>query len=206
MFLSDLLPDLTMEVPNLTDVQGMRALGRAARRFYSDTLLWQDRRTYSLAEGATAIRLRLPIEECTLKTVNRVYFEGEELRPITEQEYVSNLDSAYSDHPIGFIPSTDGLALLIAPPPRVRQDNSYAVNAIYIPTIEADELPLDMHSEFEPAYVAGALAYLYATGTFLNPALADVNEGRYQEYVIQAQNKRDRLYEGYAKTVSYGGL
>ena len=206
MFLSDLLPDLTMEVPNLTDVQGMRALGRAARRFYSDTLLWQDRRTYSLAEGTTAIRLLLPIEECTLKTVNRVYFEGRELPPFTEEELLSVSREAHSDRPAGFYVSMNGATLLVAPPALHRQDNSYDINAVFVPTVDADELPLDMHSEFEPAYIAAALANLYSTGAFLNPALADVNEGRYQEYVIQAMNKRDQLYQGYAKTVSYGGL
>ena len=44
MFISDLVPDLVMEVPNLTDVQAMRALQRSIRRFYSESLLWRDRR------------------------------------------------------------------------------------------------------------------------------------------------------------------
>lgn len=206
MFLSDLMPDLTMEVVNLTDVQAMRALAKAARRFYSDTLLWQVRRTYSLAEGTSAIRLSLPIEECTLKSINRVYFEGSELRCLNEEEYLLNSRAASSNYPTGFYPSLDGASLLVAPAARLRQDNAYDINAILIPTLDADELPLDMHSEFESAYVAAALAQLYGTALFVNPGLADYNEAKYQAYVTQGVNKRDGLYEGYANTVAYGGL
>lgn len=206
MFLSDLMPDLTMEVPNLTDVQAMRALTKAARRFYSDTLLWQVLRTYSLAENTNVLRMSKPIEECTIKVVNRVYFEGEELRPLNEEEYLSMSREASSNRPVGFYANLDGESMLIAPIARLRQDNAYAVNVVLIPTLDADELPLDMHSEFEPAYIAAALAQLYGTGNFVNPGLADYNESKYQALVTQAINKRDGLYQGYANTVGYGGL
>ena len=45
MFLSEFVPDLLMEVPNLTDVQAMRYLQRSARRFYTESLLWEERRS-----------------------------------------------------------------------------------------------------------------------------------------------------------------
>lgn len=206
MFLSELVPDLVMEVPNLTDTRAMRALQQSARRFYSESLLWQYRRTYSVAEGASAVRFILPIEECSIIAVKRAYFEGRELPVFREPEYLERSKAGAAMQPDGYFPNLTGASAFIVPAAQYRQDNSYDFTLILAPTLEADELPLDAYSQFEDAYVAGALARLYGSALFLNPALADLNEGRFQDGVIRAQNVRDDLHAGPAKVVGYGGL
>ena len=95
---------------------------------------------------------------------------------------------------------------LVAPAASVRQDNSYDFTLILAPTLDADELPLDAYSQFDDAYIAGALAAIYSSNLFLNPPLADINEQKFAAGVLRAQNTRDNLYSGPAKVVGYGGL
>lgn len=206
MFLSELVPDLLMEVPNLTDVQAMRAIQRAARRFYSETLLWEEQRTYSVSEGTSVVRFLLPIDECSIIAVKRAYFEGDELLPMREPEFMQATELPAAPQPLGYLPKLSDMTALVAPIASVRQDNSYDFTLILAPSMDADELPLDAYSQFEDAYVAGALSKLYASSLFLNPALADLNEGRFNDFVTRAVNLRDNLYTGPAKVVGYGGL
>lgn len=206
MFISDLVPDLVMEVPNLTDVQAMRALQRSIRRFYSESLLWRDRRTHSVREGAYVIRFALPVEEATIVAVHQGYFEGMELPVLTESEYMARSKRAASNAPEGYLPRLSDKTAFVTPAARIRQDNCYDFTLTLAPTMDADELPIDAYSQFEDAYIAGALSYLYGTALFLNPALADLNEGKFNAAVIRAQNVRDNLYAGPAKVVSYGGI
>ena len=205
MFLSELVPDLLMEVPNLTDVQAMRALQRAARRFYSETLLWEDRRSYQVGEGASSFRLSLPIDECSVIAVKYVYFDGEELPLLRQTEFQSVSSLPSTPYPHGVMPSLPKESIFIAPPASSKQAG-YEVVLVLAPSMDADELPLDAYSQFEDAYVAGALSKLYASSLFLNPALADLNEGRFNDFVTRAVNLRDNLYTGPAKVVGYGGL
>lgn len=206
MYLSELVPDLLMQVPNLTDIQAMRALQKATRRFYSETLLWEDQRTYSVSEGTSVVRFLLPIDECSIISVKRAYFEGDELMPMRESEFMAASQLPASAQPLGYYPRLSAMTALVAPIASVRQDNSYDFTLILAPTMDADELPLDAYTQFEDAYVAGALSNLYANGLFLNPALADINESRFNDFVTRAVNLRDNLYSGPAKVVGYGGL
>ena len=206
MFLSELVPDLLMEVPNLTDVQAMRYLQRSARRFYTESLLWEERRSYSVADGTFVVRFRLPVDECSIIAVKRGYFEGEELPVFLESEFVSAMELPAAPQPLGYLPRLSDKTALVAPIASVRQDNSYDFTLILAPTMDADELPLDAYSQFEDAYISGALSTIYSSNLFLNPALADVNEQKFTAAVIRAQNTRDNLYSGPAKVVGYGGL
>lgn len=206
MFISDLVPDLVMEVPNLTDVQAMRALQRSFRRFYSESLLWRERRTYSVGEGTFVLRFVLPVEESSIIAIHQGYFEGEELPVLSEAEFLSLSQQPPANRPSGYMPRLADKTALVAPVARIRQDNSYAFTLTLTPTMDADELPLDAYSQFEDGYVAGALAYLYGTALFLNPPLAALNEAKFSEAVIRAQNVRDNLYSGPAKVTAYGGL
>lgn len=205
MFLSDLVRDLTMEVPNLTDTQAMRALQRAARRFYSETLLWEDRRSYQVGEGASSFRLSLPIDECSVITVKYVYFDGEELPLMRQTDFQAASSLPSASYPHGVMPSLSKESVFIAPSASVKQAG-YEVVLVLAPSMDADELPLDAYSQFEDAYIVGALSGLYSKGLFLNPALADVNEARFSDFVTRAVNLRDGLYSGPAKVVGYGGL
>lgn len=206
MFISDLVADLVMEVPNLTDVQAMRALQRSLRRFYSESLLWRDRRTHSVREGANVIRFALPVEESSIIAVHEGYFEGDELPVLSEGEFLQLSRQPAAAHPQGYYPRLSDGTAFIAPSARLRQDNSYDFTLVLAPTMDADELPLDAYSQFEDAYIAGALSYLYGTAAFINPPLADLNEGKFAAAVIRAQNMRDNLYAGPAKVTTYGGL
>lgn len=206
MFISDLVPDLVMEVPNLTDTQAMRALQRSVRRFYSESLLWRDRRSYTVAEGTSVVRFSLPVEESRIVAVLQGYFEGSELPVLSERDYMEASQLPPTNWPLGYLPRVSEGTALVAPVARIRQDNSYAFTLTLVPTMDADELPLDAYSQFEDGYIAGALAYLYGTALFLNPPLSALNEAKFSEAVIRAQNVRDNLYSGPAKVTTYGGL
>lgn len=207
MFISDLVPDLVMEVPDLTDVQAMRALQRSVRRFYSESLLWRERRSYSVSEGGYVVRFILPVEESSIIAVHGGYFEGEELPVMTEAEYLPySHEQVSASRPFGYLPRLSEGTALVTPIANVRQDNSYAFTLTLTSTMDADELPLDAYSQFEDGYIAGALSYLYGTSAFLNPSLADLNESKFSAAVLRAQNLRDNLYAGPAKVVTYGGL
>ena len=160
MFLSELVPDLLMEVPNLTDVQAMRAIQRAARRFYSETLLWEEQRTYSVSEGTSVVRFLLPIDECSIIAVKRAYFEGDELLPMREPEFMQATELPAAPQPLGYLPKLSAMTALVAPIASVRQDNSYDFTLILAPSMDADELPLDAYSQFEDAYVAELTHFL----------------------------------------------
>lgn len=206
MFISDLVPDLVMEVPNLTDVQAMRFLQSSLRRFYSESLLWEFRRSFSVAEGGDVVRMTLPVEECSIIAIKRAYFEGVELPVMREDEYRRMTKMPAARNPLGYFPNLAGSSAFVVPAALVRQDNAYDFTLILAPTRDADELPLDAYSQFEDSYIAGALAKIYANQMFLNASLADYNEQRFQDGVIRAQNVRDNLYSGPAKEIVYGGL
>ena len=136
MFLSELVPDLLMEVPNLTDVQAMRYLQRSARRFYTESLLWEERRSYSVADGTFVVRFMLPVDECSIIAVKRGYFEGEELPVFLESEFVSAMELPAAPQPLGYLPRLSDKTAFVAPIASVRQDNSYDFTLILAPTMD----------------------------------------------------------------------
>ena len=205
MFLSDLVPNITLQIPGCVDDVAMKALVEGARRFYRETTLWRDIRSYSLAAGADALRLRFP-EETTVSAVRSVTFEGRHLERVDSVDYAQYEGSeAYS--PEVFLPVTRDAVVRIGPASSRDQSNAYNVECVLVPTQDADELEVDnFAAEFEKAYEYAALASLYSMPLFLNATLSNLNEARYADIATQATNKAQGLTQGGVIVTGYGGL
>lgn len=205
MYLSDLLRNVTLQIPNCIDEVAMQALVNGARRFYRETTLWRDIRGYSLTAGSDSIRLRVP-EETFVHSVRSVVFEGRELRRVDAvdfEEYVGS--EAY--RPEVFLPQTRDNLVRIGPATSRDQSNAYKVECVLVPTIDADELLVDnFASEFESAYEYAALASLFSMPIFINAQLSSLNEARYADIAQQAMNKAQGLTQGGVIVTGYGGL
>lgn len=205
MFLSDLVRNVTLQVPNCIDDVAMRALVDGARRFYRETTLWRDIRSYSLAAGADALRLRMP-EETAIAAVRSVTFEGNSLRRVDAVDY-AEYEGTEAYAPEVFYPVIKDNTVRIGPATSRDQSNAYNVECVLVPTEDADELDVDnFASEFEKAYEYAALASLFSTSLFLNLQLAQLNEARYSDIATQAVNKAQGLTQGGVITTGYGGL
>ena len=205
MFLSDLVPNITLQIPGCTDEVAMKAIVTAARRFYRETTLWRDIRSYSLAAGAYALRLRFP-EETTVSAVRSVTFEGDSLRRVDAVDY-AEYEGTEAYAPEVFLPVTKDNIVRIGPATSRDQSNAYNVECVLVPTEDADELDVDnFAAEFQNAYEYAALASLFSMPLFLNFPLSNLNEARYADIATQAINKAQGLTQGGVIVTSYGGL
>lgn len=204
MFLSDLVPNVVMQIPGCTDDIAMKAIVDGARRFYRESTLWRDSRSYSLVAGADVLRLRVP-EDTEVASVRYVTFEGTPLDIVSPVEF--GLFSGVASRPRKFSPLLSEQVVRIAPAAGVAQDNSYNVELVLVPSREADELPVDnFASEFESAYEYAALAKLFAMPAFMNLNLAAYNESLYADLAQRAMNKAQGLLNGGVLSTGYGGL
>lgn len=205
MFLSDLVPDITLQIPGCTDDVAMAALVEGARRFYRESTLWRDAKSYSLVAGSDVLRLRAP-EAADISAVLYVTFEGHALEAKPYVDFTA-LNSAPSYAPDYYTAQLRDSVVRISPPASSDQNNAYNVECILVPTRDADELEVDnFASEFEAAYTYGALAKLYAVPLFLNLQLAAYNEALFADLVQRAMNKAQGLLNGGVLSTTYGGL
>ena len=205
MFLSDLVPEVTLQIPGCTDDVAMVALVDGARRFYRESTLWRDAKSYSLPANADVLRLRAP-EDTDIAAVRYVTFEGRELEA---KQYVelTALNSEPSYAPMYYSAQLRGAVVRVSPPAFSDQNNAYNVECVLVPTRDADELVVDTFAaEFEAVYVYGALAKLFAMPLFLNLQLAAYNEALFSDLVQRAMNKAQGLLNGGVLSTTYGGL
>ena len=200
MFLSDLVPDVTLQIPGCTDDVAMAALVEGARRFYRESTLWRDAKSYSLVAGGDVLRLRAP-ETTDIAAVRYVTFEGREL----EAKQPVQREPAYA--PDFYTAQLRDRVVRISPPASRDQNNSYNVECVLVPDRDADELEVDnFAAEFEVAYTYGALAKLFSMPLFLNLQLAAYNEALFADMVQRAMNKAQGLLNGGVLSTTYGGL
>lgn len=205
MFLSDLVPNITLQIPGCTDDVALRALVDGARRFYRDSTLWRDVKSYSLVAGADALRLRVPADT-EISAVRYVTFEGTPLDAVQAAEFEAKAGSAAA-HPEVYVAQLRDMVVRVAPPAEAEQNNAYNVELVLVPSRESDELVVDnFAAEFEDAYEYAALAKLFATPLFLNLNLAGYNESLYGDLMQRAMNKAQGLLNGGALSTTYGGL
>lgn len=205
MFLSDLVPDITLQIPGCTDDVAMAALVEGARRFYRESTLWRDAKSYSLVAGGDVLRLRAP-ETTDIAAVRYVTFEGRELEAKQPVEFTAlQREPAYA--PDFYTAQLRDCVVRISPPASRDQNNSYNVECVLIPNRDADELEVDnFAAEFEGAYTYGALAKLFSMPLFLNLQLAAYNEALFADMVQRAMNKAQGLLNGGVLSTTYGGL
>lgn len=205
MFLSDLVPNITLQIPGCTDDVALKALVDGARRFYRDSTLWRDVKSYSLVAGADALRLRVP-SDTEISAVRYVTFEGTSLDAVQAAEFEAKAGSA-AVHPEVYVAQLRDMVVRVAPPAEAEQNNAYNVELVLVPSRESDELVVDnFAAEFEDAYEYAALAKLFATPLFLNLNLAAYNESLYGDLMQRAMNKAQGLLNGGALSTTYGGL
>ena len=205
MYLSDLVPSITVQIPGCTDDVAMSALVEGARRFYRESTLWRDAKSYSLVAGGDVLRLRAP-ETTDIAAVRYVTFEGRELEAKQPVEFTSlQRESAYA--PDFYTAQLRDRVVRISPPASRDQSNSYNVECVLVPNRDADELEVDnFAAEFEGAYTYGALAKLFSMPLFLNLQLAAYNEALFADMVQRAMNKAQGLLNGGVLSTTYGGL
>ena len=205
MFLSDLVPEVTLQIPGCTDDVAMSALVEGARRFYRESTLWRDAKSYSLVAGGDVLRLRAP-ETTDIAAVRYVTFEGRELEARQPVEFTAlQREPAYA--PDFYTAQLRDRVVRISPPASRDQNNSYNVECVLVPNRDADELEVDnFAAEFEGAYTYGALAKLFSMPLFLNLQLAAYNEALFADMVQRAMNKAQGLLNGGALSTTYGGL
>lgn len=204
MFLSDLVPEVTLQIPGCTDDVAMSALVDGARRFYRESTLWRDAKSYSLLANSDALRLILP-DGVDAVAVRFVTFEGKSLERVSSAEYALYNEPAYV--PRVYCEFLRNGVIRIGPPASRDQNNSYNVECVLVPNRDAAELEVDnFAAEFEAAYTYGALAKLYAMPLFLNLQLASYNEALFADLVQRAMNKAQGLLGGGALSTTYGGL
>ena len=204
MFLSDLVPEVTLQIPGCTDDVAMSALVDGARRFYRESTLWRDARSYSLLANSDALRLILP-DGVDAVDVRFVTFEGKPLERVSSAEYASYIEPAYA--PRVYCEFLRNGVIRIGPPASRDQNNSYNVECVLVPNRDADELEVDnFAAEFEGAYTYGALAKLFSVPLFLNLQLAAYNEALFADMVQRAMNKAQGLLNGGVLSTTYGGL
>ena len=205
MFLSDLVPEVTLQIPGCTDDVAMSALVEGARRFYRESTLWRDARSYSLVAGGDVLRLRAP-ETTDIAAVRYVTFEGRELEARQPVEFTAlQREPAYA--PDFCTAQLRDRVVRISPPASRDQNNSYNVECVLVPDRDADELEVDnFAAEFEGAYTYGALAKLFSMPLFLNLQLAAYNEALFADMVQRAMNKAQGLLNGGVLSTTYGGL
>lgn len=205
MFLSDLVRNITLQIPNCLDEVAMQALVSGARRFYRETTLWRDARSYSLSAGSDALRLRVP-EFTTISAVRLVTFEGEVLDRVDAGGY-ARYEGRTAYVPEVYLPKPKDAIVRIGPATSRDQSNAYNVECVLVPTEDADELDVDnFAAEFDKAYEYAALASLYSMPLFLNAQLSNLNEARYADIAQQAINKAQGLTDGGVIVTGYGGL
>ncbi len=205
MYLSDLIPNITLQIPGCTDDVALKALVDGARRFYRESTLWRDTKSYSLVFGSDALRLRIP-ENTDISAVRFVTFEGQPLVRVQGLEFES-YSRAKAARPEVYAALLRDLIVRVAPPASQPQNNSYNVELVLVPSVDADELPVDnFAAEFEVAYTYGALAKLFSMPLFLNLQLAAYNEALFADMVQRAMNKAQGLLNGGALSTTYGGL
>lgn len=205
MFLSDLVPNITLQVPNCLDEVAMKALVEGARRFYRETTLWREHRSFSLVAGADAVRLRVP-DETVVSAVRSVTFEGRALQRVDSTDYAA-YEGRQSYHPEVYLPYLRDGIVRIGPATVDAQNNAYNIEYVLVPTLDADELDVDgFAAEYEKAYEYAALSSLFSMPLFANPALSNLNEARYADIAQQAINKAQGLLDGGAIVTEYGGL
>lgn len=207
MFLSYLVPNVTLQIPGCTDDVALKALVDGARRFYRDSTLWRDVKSYSLVAGADALRLRVPADT-EISAVRYVTFEGISLEAVQPVEFEEKRSFALAAwHPEVYVAQLRDMVVRVSPPASTEQNNAYNVQLVLVPSREADELLVDnFAAEFEDAYEYAALAKLFATPLFLNLNLAAYNESLYGDLMQRAMNKAQGLLNGGALSTTYGGL
>lgn len=205
MYLSDLVQNVVMQIPGCTDDVAMKALIDGARRFYRESTLWRDVKSYSLSDGMDVLRLRVP-EETEVAAVRYVAFEGRPLENVQSVEFGLHSGAAAA-RPEVYTALLRDLVVRVAPPASGDQNNAYNVELVLVPSRDSDELPVDnFASEFEGAYEYAALAKLYAMPSFMNLQLAAYNESMYADLMQRAMNKAQGLLNGGVLSTGYGGL
>lgn len=205
MYLSDLVPNVVMQIPGCTDDVAMRSLIDGARRFYRESTLWRDVKSYSLSDGMDVLRLRVP-DETEVTAVRYVTFEGRPLENVQSADFGLHSGSAAA-RPDVYTAFLRDLVVRVAPPASCNQDNAYNVELVLVPSRDSDELPVDnFAAEFEGAYEYAALAKLFTMPAFMNLQLAAYNESMYADLMQRAMNKAQGLLNGGALSTVYGGL
>lgn len=206
MYLSDLIADIRLYIPGVVDEQAMAALQRAARRFFRDTQLWRDTRSYTLRAGQAGFQLISPYEDAEIVAIKTVAFEGWEV-PFVDQIGFNEATGSFGGYPSVCRVDLRNSMLRVAPGASADQSNAYSVTSVLIPTADADELEVDAFaSEFYPTIVAAALSNLFTIPLFMDANSAAVHEGMYADGAQRAMNKAAGLLDGGAKVVRYGGL
>lgn len=205
MYLSDMIADVRLYVPSVVPEQAMLALQRGAVRFFRDSTLWRDTRTYTLRTGTDSFKLAAPSDEAAISAVKGIRFGGWEV-PMVDRITFSQYQGVGSHPEVACVDLRAGV-IRIAPTPTATQDNVYVVTSVIIPSADADELDVDSFAaEFQPAILAAALSTLFTIPVFMDANAATVQESMYLDAVIRAQNKAEGLLDGEPKVVKYGGL
>lgn len=205
MFLSDLVPDVTLQIPGCTDDVAMAALVEGARRFYRESTLWRDSKVYSLVAGGDVLRLRVP-DTADVIAVKYVTFGNSELELLHPADFSTLMHEA-SQSPRYYTVQLRERFVRVAPSASVDQNDAYSVECVLVPNRDADELEVDnFAAEFEGAYTYGALAKLFSMPLFLNLQLAAYNEALFADMVQRAMNKAQGLLNGGVLSTTYGGL
>lgn len=205
MYLSDLIPNITLQIPGCTDDVALKALVDGARRFYRESTLWRDTKSYSLVSGSDVLRLRVP-EDTEISAVRYVTFEGHPLTCVQAVEFGAYSHSKAA-RPDVYLATLRDFVVRVAPSASQDQSNSYNVELVLVPSREADELLVDnFAAEFEAAYEYAALSKLYTMPLFMNLQLAAYNDALYTDLMQRAMNKAQGLLNGGALVTTYGGL
>lgn len=205
MFLSDLVPSITLQIPGCTDDVAMAALVAGAARFYRESTLWRDSRKYTLRDGFDVIRLKTP-EDTEIVAVKQVLFDGVSVDAVRANE-ISVYAGAPAAKPSVYVVALRDKLVRLVPAASYTQENAYEIECVLAPSKDADEILVDeFAAEFESAYVHAALAKLFAMPLFLNLQLASYNEALYSDMAQQAMNKAQGLLNGGVLSTTYGGL
>lgn len=205
MYLSDLVPSVTVQIPGCTDDVAMSALVAGAARFYRESTLWRESQKYTLRDGFDAIRLKTP-DDTDIVAVKQVLFEGVSVDAVRASE-ISVYAGAPAAKPSVYVVALRDKLVRLVPAASYTQENAYDIECVLAPSKDADELLVDeFAAEFESAYVYAALAKLFAMPLFLNLQLASYNEILYSDMAQQAMNKAQGLLNGGVLSTTYGGL
>lgn len=196
-YVDELLPDMLLQAPDVSDVALRRALQLAAQDMFREADIWVHEFQFSLFEGIDQYQLPIPTGT-RIARVEWVQIDKRDLKPLDLEDIAEGREKGYHI-------TNDEPHLLLVTEHVERVDGRASVR-LY-PTPATTELPDWLVHDFRTAIVNSGLARIYgAPGSpWFDPNLATLLVSQVGQQVLKGKRLVDNRKRGKNRTVRYGG-